>query len=103
MIGEATRAAPPSTNAGFKKCEAIHVSIAVIFQPRNTRNTRKLRTVQRSVFVFFVFFVVAIPSVVSSELLPAGLLHADPVVEVVSEDGVDVFAGSDGLVVDPAS
>jgi hypothetical protein len=41
MIGEATRAAPPSTNAGFRKCEAIQVSIDDLFQPRNTRNTRK--------------------------------------------------------------
>ena len=35
--------------------------------------------------------------------MPPRLLHADAVVEVVGEDGVDVFAGANGLVVDTAA
>jgi hypothetical protein len=53
--------------------------------------------------VCFEYFVVLIPSEFSVELLPTGLLHADAVVEVVSEDGVDMFAGPNRLVVNSAS
>ena len=47
--------------------------------------------------------MVHILSDINGELLATRLLHADAVVEVVGEDGVDVLAGADGLVVDPAS
>jgi len=76
----------------------------ILIQPRKTRNARKIKALHHAPVPcipctpWFISFLSAL-----SELLPARALHADAVVEIVSQNCVDVLAGADCLVVDAAA